>query len=190
MPHFRPFTQLAADLSSGNVARYNFITPNLCDDMHGNTGCPSTPEITQGDTWLKTNVPVIIASDAYKNGGAIFITWDESEGGELPIGMIVVSPFAKGHGYAGIEEVLPLVDAPLDAGDLLGLALSQRRREPAGSLGPVLRVSLSGRASRAPGANPMISFALESRERACCRSCTGTSLWPPACPSGWSWPAT
>jgi hypothetical protein len=104
VPHFRPFTQLAADLSSGDVAAYNFITPNLCDDMHGNTGCPSTPEITQGDTWLSTNIPVITASDAYKNGGAIFITWDESEGGELPIGMIVVSPFAKGHGYAGTKK--------------------------------------------------------------------------------------
>jgi hypothetical protein len=104
LPHFRPFTQLAADLSSGDVAAYNFITPNLCDDMHGNTGCPSTPEVTQGDTWLKTNVPLITASDAYKNGGAIFITWDESEGGELPIGMIVVSPFAKGHGYAGSKK--------------------------------------------------------------------------------------
>jgi hypothetical protein len=29
----------------------------------------------------------------------LFITWDESEGGEFPIGMIVLSPSAKGHGY-------------------------------------------------------------------------------------------
>jgi len=98
-PHMFAFTDLAGHLASGGVAAYNFITPDLCNDMHGNTGCPITPEITQGDTWLSTNIPVIMASDAYKNGGAIFITWDESEGGELPIGMIVLSPFAKGNGY-------------------------------------------------------------------------------------------
>jgi hypothetical protein len=98
-PHMFAFSDLAGHLTSGNVAAYNFITPNLCDDMHGNTGCPITPETVQGDTWLQTNIPVIMASNAYKEGGAIFITWDESEGGEFPIGMIVLSPFAKGKGY-------------------------------------------------------------------------------------------
>jgi hypothetical protein len=98
-PHMFAFSDLAGHLTSGNVAAYNFITPNLCDDMHGNTGCPVTPETVQGDTWLQTNIPIIMASNAYKEGGAIFITWDESEGGELPIGMIVLSPFAKGKGY-------------------------------------------------------------------------------------------
>jgi hypothetical protein len=28
------------------------------------------------------------------------ITWDEGEGGDGPIGMIVLSPFAKGNGYS------------------------------------------------------------------------------------------
>ena len=34
MDHVRPFTQLAGDLAQNRVARYNFITPNLCNDMH------------------------------------------------------------------------------------------------------------------------------------------------------------
>src|SRR5712692_865029 len=34
--HVRPYTELAADLASNTVARYNFITPNVCDDMHTN----------------------------------------------------------------------------------------------------------------------------------------------------------
>ncbi len=55
--------------------------------------------IKQGDDWLKANVPAIKASSSYTSGGAIFITWDESEGGEFPIGMIVLSPLAKGGGY-------------------------------------------------------------------------------------------
>jgi hypothetical protein len=95
--HVRPYTELATDLSSDSVAQYAFITPNVCDDMHDN--CTGDP-IAQGDTWLSNNVPTILASSAYKNGGAIFITWDESEGGEVPIGMIVLSPFARGGGYS------------------------------------------------------------------------------------------
>jgi hypothetical protein len=96
--HVRPYTELASDISKGTVPSYNFITPNLCNDMHGATGCPSDL-IAAGDTWLSTEVPKILASNAYKSGGAIFITWDESEGGDLPIGMIVLSPQAK-PGYS------------------------------------------------------------------------------------------
>jgi hypothetical protein len=98
--HVRPYTQLASDLSGNNVARYNFITPNLCDDMHDSTGCATTDSVANGDHWLSTEVPKILNSAAYKNGGALFITWDESEGGDFPIGMIVLSPNGKGGGYS------------------------------------------------------------------------------------------
>ena len=40
-----------------------------------------------------------MSSQAYSNNGAIFITWDEAATGDGPIGMIVLSPLAKGHGY-------------------------------------------------------------------------------------------
>jgi hypothetical protein len=95
--HNRPYTELAADLASNKVARYNFLTPNLCDDMH-DTCAPTSDAIKQGDTWLSVEIPKIMASDAYKNGGAIFVTWDEGEGGDGPIGMIVLSPLAKPGG--------------------------------------------------------------------------------------------
>src|SRR5262249_53089292 len=85
--HVRPYAELAGDLASGKVARYNFITPNLCDDMHDVIGCPTLDSTKNGDTWLSTEVPKIMSSNAYKTGGAIFITWDESEGGDAPIGM-------------------------------------------------------------------------------------------------------
>ena len=94
LAHVRPYTELAGDLTAGTVARYNFITPNLCDDMH--TACGATGnELVDGDNWLKAQVPLILASSAYKNGGVLFITWDESEGGDFPIGFIALSPFAK-----------------------------------------------------------------------------------------------
>ncbi|MGH7293481.1 MAG: alkaline phosphatase family protein, partial [Polyangiaceae bacterium] len=95
--HVVPYTQLASDLSSGQVAQYDFISPNLCNDMHSN--CGTGDPIKQGDDWLAAQIPIITASSAYKNDGAIFITWDESEGAEVPIGMIVLSPRAKGNGY-------------------------------------------------------------------------------------------
>jgi PKD repeat protein len=97
----RPFTELAGDLQSNVVTRYNWITPNLCDDMHGNTGClTGNALLTAGDTWLSNTVAEIMGSQAYSNNGAIFVTWDEGEGGDGPIGMIVVSPLAKGGGYS------------------------------------------------------------------------------------------
>src|SRR5713101_2119931 len=96
--HVRPFAELATDLQNGSVAQYNFITPNLCDDMHDKCK-PIRNAITQGDAWLSQNVPTILNSAAYKNGGALFITWDEAASGDGPIGMIVLSPFAKGNGY-------------------------------------------------------------------------------------------
>lgn len=98
--HIRPFTEFATDLTNNSVAQYNFITPNVCDDMHDYTGCATTDNTRNGDTWLSHNVPTILNSAAYRNNGALFITWDEGEGGsDGPIGMIVLSPLAK-QGYS------------------------------------------------------------------------------------------
>ncbi len=97
--HERPYTELATDLKNGTVARYNFITPNLCDDMHDSCAPLNNP-VKQGDTWLSGAIPPIMASAAYQNGGVIFITWDEAATGDGPIGMIVLSPLAKGGGYS------------------------------------------------------------------------------------------
>ena len=98
--HVRPYSELAGDLHGDGPARYNFITPDLCDDMHNSSGCASRDSIKNGDNWLASEVPAILGSSAYKDGGALFITWDEGEGRDGPIGMIVLSPYAKGGGYA------------------------------------------------------------------------------------------
>ncbi len=98
--HERPYKELADDLKNDSVAHYNFITPNLCHDMHNASGCATPTPIKNGDTWLSDQVPVILNSKAFQDGGALFITWDESVGGDHPIGMIVLSPFAKGGGYS------------------------------------------------------------------------------------------
>ena len=97
--HIRPYTELTTDLQQNTEANYNFITPNLCDDMH-NTCAPLNDSVKQGDTWLAQNLPTILHSQAYMYGGIVFITWDEGEGGDGPIGMIVLSNDAKGGGYS------------------------------------------------------------------------------------------
>jgi phospholipase C len=94
--HVRPFTQLATDLEKNTVARYNFITPNLCDDMHDSCGGNA---IKHGDEWLSKVVPEILRSTAYRSGGALFITWDEAGRGDGPIPLLLLSPYAKGNHY-------------------------------------------------------------------------------------------
>ncbi len=102
-----PFTELATDLSANAQARYDFIVPNLCDDMHGDLLFQNicvqglTDTVNLGDTWLKNNLPAILASQAYANVGAVFIVWDEGSGssGDNPMGMVLVSPKAKA-GYS------------------------------------------------------------------------------------------
>lgn len=97
--HVRPYHELADDLINGTVARYNFITPNICNDMHDETGCETEDRFLNGDTWLAQAVPPILASDAYQNGGILIVTWDEGHGSDGPIGLIVLSPDAK-PGYS------------------------------------------------------------------------------------------
>jgi hypothetical protein len=57
-----------------------------------------------GDTWLATQVPAILDSAAYKNGGILFLVWDEDDDSGVfaaddPIGLFVVSPLAIQNGY-------------------------------------------------------------------------------------------
>jgi len=56
-------------------ARFTFVTPNLCNDMHD---C----SIATGDTWLKTFLGKVFASSQYAAGRtAVFLTWDEDDSG-------------------------------------------------------------------------------------------------------------
>jgi hypothetical protein len=82
---YAPLQQLFADLANNTVADYNWITPNQFNDMHtsltggykGLTG--DAANIKQGDDFLSKIVPIIMASDAYKNHGVIIIWNDEAE---------------------------------------------------------------------------------------------------------------
>jgi len=95
--HIRPLSEFARDLVGGTASSYNFIVPGLCQDMH--TPCGHSNPIADGDKWLQSTIPLILASRQYQRGGAIFITWDEARKGDGPIPLIVLSPFAK-TGYS------------------------------------------------------------------------------------------
>jgi len=117
---YAPLQQLPADLANGIVADYNWITPNQYNDMHtaltggykGLTG--DSANIKQGDDFLSQIVPTIMASNVYKNHGAIILWWDETEADGVPgdiandfshtIGEIVISdrahPNVDGIPYA------------------------------------------------------------------------------------------
>ncbi len=70
------------------TARFTFITPNLCHDMHD---CSTTT----GDTWLAGFVPKILRSHAYRAGSAVvFITWDEGSG-DNHIATLVLSRYTR-----------------------------------------------------------------------------------------------
>ncbi len=103
MQHVRPYSEFQTDLGNNTVPRYNFIVPDLCHDMHENISCSQSNRILFGDTWLSTEVPKILASQAYLNNGALFITWDEGASGDGPIGMILLSPKAK----VGYQNTIP-----------------------------------------------------------------------------------
>jgi phosphatidylinositol-3-phosphatase len=91
-----PFSQFQTDLS-GTLPNYVWITPDMCNDEHD---CG----VDKGDAWLQTWVPRILASAAWQNGGALFITYDEgstsagccngqASGGH--IATLVISPLAR-----------------------------------------------------------------------------------------------
>jgi hypothetical protein len=59
-------------------AKFTFITPNICHDMHSNSCSGSNDEIAQGDSWLKSFLPHLLATPQYSSGSTVvFITWDE-----------------------------------------------------------------------------------------------------------------
>jgi phospholipase C len=86
---FNAFDPAAADVQ--------FIFPNLCHDMHD---CP----IADGDRWLSSWVPDLLASPAWKDGGVLFITFDEppDDAADARIPTLVISP-AVTPGYRSNE---------------------------------------------------------------------------------------
>jgi phosphatidylinositol-3-phosphatase len=130
--HSKPYSSFATDLAANNMADYVFITPNLCNDMHGASGCPNSNTIKSGDDWLQAELPRII-DWATTHSAVIFITWDEgSSTNQMPF--LAIGPGVKAN-YAGavsythssiiksVEEIfgLPILSTVSGSNDLSDL---------------------------------------------------------------------
>jgi hypothetical protein len=95
--HYAPLEQLQTDLNNNTVAQYNVITPDQFNDMHTaltggytytasaanhnfGTGVHYTgdlAQVAQGDNFLATVVPIIMASPVYQAGHAAIVIWTD-----------------------------------------------------------------------------------------------------------------
>ena len=72
------------------------VQSHVCQDVV--QADPATA-LHQSDTWLSTEVPKILASNAYADGGVLFITWDEGESGADQVPMIIITKGITSPGY-------------------------------------------------------------------------------------------
>jgi phosphatidylinositol-3-phosphatase len=124
-----PFTDFARDMAQPDVPRFVWITPGMCNDGHD---CSTAV----ADAYLARTVPQILATEAWKQGGVLFITWDEGEDAANSVLTLVIRPDAA-HGtsaraynhyslLATIEDRLglPRLGAARDASAMTDLAPS------------------------------------------------------------------
>ena len=90
-----PYTQLSADLQSGNVPKFAWISPDTCHDMHGikpsdaqYLGIPDCAYASSGldhsiihlgDMFVQSLVTQIMASSVWQQNTAIVLAWDEND---------------------------------------------------------------------------------------------------------------
>jgi phosphatidylinositol-3-phosphatase len=80
-----PFARFGSDLAA-DTPMFSWITPDRCHDTHD---C----DVATGDAWLRQEVGAITASQAWKSGGVLFITWDEDdENADNRVLTLVVAP--------------------------------------------------------------------------------------------------
>jgi len=135
---------LATDLRHDwSTPRFAFITPNLCDDGHDAT-CAGTNDaggttggLVGADDFLKTWMPLILGSPAYKSGSTlVMITFDEGGSADATSGdNEQPGPGNANPGYS------PLLNTPVAAFggltyyDLLGVTgLTPNQEPPAGTM--------------------------------------------------------
>jgi hypothetical protein len=112
--HVVNLSLLPKDLASiSSTANYTFITPDLCNDGHDAPCADGEPGgLVQANTFLKTWVPKIEASQAFKEDGLLIVTFDEASPsdassccGEIP-GPGAAEPGGTGPGGGDVGAVL------------------------------------------------------------------------------------
>ena len=80
-----PFSSFAADMAAPDAPRFAWISPGLCNDGHD---CSTAV----ADKYLSQLVPAILATAAFQENGALFITWDEGYDSVNHVLMLVIRP--------------------------------------------------------------------------------------------------
>jgi phospholipase C len=117
-------------LSHATLPAFSLVVPNLCNDMHD---C----SVATGDAWLRTWVPKIAASAAYRAGNTVLlITWDEDDGSSSNhVPLIVVSPSTRPGTRSATAfshySLLRATEELLGVRQYLGGAASARSLSPA-----------------------------------------------------------
>jgi phospholipase C len=108
--HDVPFDQLQSDINHQTLPQFAWVVPNDCNNMH--TQCDQNKTLLQqGEDWLSTWVPKILASKQMQSDGVLVITFDEGTGdsgccsadpGGGQVLTLVISPnsLVKSGGYA------------------------------------------------------------------------------------------
>ena len=69
-----PESRLKGDLGGGRATSFMWVSPNLCDDGHNtDDGCG----LGASDRWLANDLPAVLASSWYAQGGIVIVTFDE-----------------------------------------------------------------------------------------------------------------
>jgi hypothetical protein len=112
--HVVNLSLLPQDLSrAARTADFTFITPDLCNDGHDAPCADGEPGgLAQADSFLKTWVPKITASQGFREDGLLIVTFDEAAPsdassccGEIP-GPGAAQPGGTGPGGGRVGAVL------------------------------------------------------------------------------------
>jgi phosphatidylinositol-3-phosphatase len=123
-----PYPQLHSDLANNTVPDFAWVSPNTLHDMHDGS-------IQAGDQWLQGMLPSVLASNWYRAGGVVILTWDEGETTEQVATIVISARTHQGarvttHGteYGTLRTIeqlfgVPFLGASADAanGDLQSL---------------------------------------------------------------------
>jgi phosphatidylinositol-3-phosphatase len=109
---------LETDLQSvATTPNYSFISPNVCHDGHDAPCITGEPGgLVSANLWLKSWIPLILNSPAFKQDGLLIITSDEAEGSNGSVACCGEQP--------GPNEALPGGNGP-GGGDVGAVAISK-----------------------------------------------------------------
>jgi phospholipase C len=147
---------LWADIAADSLPAFSWITPNLCNDWHWSSGCPTaaSARVATGDRWLADLIPQLTAMPSYQNGKTlIIITFDEGQGGTYGVDCTAPSYYSTHPDCQIPAVVLSPYIAPgtVDRSD-------QNLYSMLGTIEDILGVPRLGRAVGQPSMRPGLRF--------------------------------